>query len=936
MPYFDHYIGPHAKEHHSSPTPKGTISSCPAILGRSVDDTSSDDSVHILDRSCDSRSSDTSQTFISANRHNRTAQYILPNISPGSSLPLRALYTLPQGPDCPVSSAATLAVSIPNKMFSFGGKPVHPTGNAANTGRKVTTRDTPPPSPLREPPSTPDSLEPAIDGPPSPERIRAYTEQMKRSSMFGNNSRTNTLSSATSSSRSRESTIAPSEHSSLSRKSSNRSIASSMRDRPESVQILGSLFSRNGRKARRENSAAASRNASPFGLDSSLVEEDQAKEHYGKKTGHRRRNFISGPYNFQHITHTRHDHLPDMSRTSRMELVSEFSAIRAAQAPSHGELKGIKAENLHFENFSSEEVNTLSSEPTPATSPHTSPERPANHRQSSQPPQRSPPRPMAYAKSHDNLRTAPVRPPRSPLSPTCPVALPARTSSRTASVLFDTFDPLATTTIERPHTNGGFRRPAPFALLNMPTPTLDVQQDIAVSPDHQSWPLTAPLSGNFGVELADVQEEEEDVKSKVSRMSTASADLRTCQSVPALRQSLERPETRMSTTLGLSPRDATFPLNAKQSRPKSQFFGDSWESDIDWCYDHEVEADCDYQWDRRSMEGGIPADCGLESSQPQLQLRLQNEERTYRGRFRPSLIVSSALEPPELSPSSLTSPTSADPRTPGHFLKTHIRSPSYASSFKESHGFHLSPSLLIPADFQSEMEQDVIYTDRYNHEAFSGAILDAAPYNLTPDEGESSTSSFLSDFSRGSARSSSSTRISGTASRGSQDSMMLLGRSSGLSQAHRSIGSASSLPDLVPSRRRPVDRDSNNRMSVLLVSDIAPDAGHEGTGVQASVPLPMQIEDEGSTLQDVILRDNVIQRTVQQLKVLDECKILSPVAEAFPIMLAEQRAPIHGRKTSAPDGIPTARTVKGRARASTATAMIGGKKRGSYMLFPQI
>ena len=28
----------------------------------------------------------------------------------------------------------------------------------------------------------------------------------------------------------------------------------------------------------------------------------------------------------------------------------------------------------------------------------------------------------------------------------------------------------------------------------------------------------------------------------------------------------------------------------------------SWEDDIDYCYDHEVEADCDYNWERRSID----------------------------------------------------------------------------------------------------------------------------------------------------------------------------------------------------------------------------------------------------------------------------------------------------------------------------------------------
>jgi hypothetical protein len=145
-------------------------------------------------------------------------------------------------------------------MFGFGGgKSAYPNIYAASTTKKSPKRDNPSSAPKDENVSSPDDLEPAIDGPPSPERIRAYTEQMKRSSIFGNNSRTNTFSSATSSSRSRESTAPPTDNLSLSRRSSNRSNTSSMpsvrSERPESVAIFGSIFSRAGRKGRKENEA---------------------------------------------------------------------------------------------------------------------------------------------------------------------------------------------------------------------------------------------------------------------------------------------------------------------------------------------------------------------------------------------------------------------------------------------------------------------------------------------------------------------------------------------------------------------------------------------------------------------------------------------------------------------------------------------------------
>ncbi|KUJ12721.1 uncharacterized protein LY89DRAFT_191225 [Mollisia scopiformis] len=811
--------------------------------------------------------------------------------------------------------------------------------------KKSSKKDlTPPPSPPTDGNDfVSNSLEPAIDGPPSPERIRAYTEQMKRSSLFGNNSRTNTLSSATSSFRSRESTSGSTDNVSLSRKSSGRSSnASSMpsirSERPESVQIFGSIFSRSGRKSRREHNASSLRTSgSSTTLDESVIEEESAKEHYyGKRSVSRRRHLISGPYNFQHVTHTRQDHLPNLERTSRMDLVSEFSAIRASQAPTHGELKGIRAEDLHFENFSSE---ALALTPTEELSPNSStrPRHRAVLRKSVNQLQRT----MPYAKSHDELRIAPPRPPRSPLSPECPVALPARTSSRTASVLFDTFDPLASTTIERPYTNGGFRRPAPFHLPIPPPPSWDERKEdfsnrplshAVTTPGDEAWPLTASPSGNFGVELTDVQEEDEDVLSRRSRFSTASAELRMSQSVPALRRkSVEQANDKQEMASSTTPLpEATSSSHELQQAPAFQFTTDSWESDIDWCYEHEVEADCNYDWDRCSaVEANAAGESVSTTSQPALQLRLQNEERTYHGRFRPSLLVPSPSDLPELSPVSIMS-TPSDPRTPNFLRPAHVRSPSHASSFKETHGFTLSPTLLIPSDFQSQMDQDSIYNEHFGNDSTSGTIFAPEPFehSVSPvDEGASSTASFRSsDFSRGSARSSSSTRVSAN-SRGSQDSMILLARAASLSQEHRSIGSASSLPDLIRSSHRP-EVDVSSSIAALTISNdegVAPAI----TSLQHRRNKSLAMEN-GRRMGETHAAPTPAMLTIEKTDLVEPSSALSPVAE-FPAMPKEAvvRPLVHGRKTSAPVVSPSVKAFKGRARAKTSAT------RGSYVLFPQ-
>ncbi|TVY47317.1 hypothetical protein LOCC1_G002953 [Lachnellula occidentalis] len=833
-------------------------------------------------------------------------------------------------------------------MFSLtsSGRAAAPTAYSVNTTKSHSKNNS-------SATSFEDSLEPAIDGPPSPERIRAYTEQMKRSSIFGNHSRTNTLSSGASSFRSRESAYASTEN--LSRKSSTRSNISGMtspRERPESR--IGSLFSRSGRRSRRDNSL--SNLAPPFTFAEGISEEESAAVHY-HGTGYRSRSgtlhnsppltqegrrwpSISEPFNFQHVTHTRQDHLPDLARSSRMELFSEFSAIRASQTPKHGELKEIKVQDLHFDNFSSEALSTPLEE-----TPNTSPQGQRQHgvtRKSLSPPHR----PVPLAKSHDNLRVAPPRPPRSPLSPTCPMALPPRTSSRTASVLFDTFDPVNNSSIERPRTAGPFQRPAPFD-----HPLIFEQQEhesyhetshALTSPGDDAWPLTAPLAGKCGMELTDVKEEEEETMSRRRRTSRASAELRASRSVPSLLSKTyeQGQDTRTSTVLlpGLSNRASA--LRISPLSPGFRFDQD-WEKDIDYCYENEIEADCDYQW---VEEQNATVEAPSITPQPPMDLHLEDDTRSiYHGRFRPSLIVPSAYEIPELSPMSNISAVSSDPTSPSAFLQPNPVRSSYASSFKESHGFNLSPSLLIPTDFRSQMEQESLYGDQYgtNHSTSAAVFAQQEPYcHSTPsDETSSSIVSYRSsNFSRGSARSSSSTRFSACNSRTSKDSAILLGQTT-MNETHRSIGSASSLPDLVPSavwrlEKKPDTEDLGYNMAAPnQIEDLVSDF------------VPTQHRRYRSLVPEAGVRENISQYPTQippaaRSELVDENSTLSPVAESFidTTKQGKTNEQVHGRKVSAPVVSHSARE-KGRARASTSSfagSTAGGKKKAGYMLFPQV
>ncbi|RDW84469.1 hypothetical protein BP6252_02059 [Coleophoma cylindrospora] len=835
-------------------------------------------------------------------------------------------------------------------MFGFSKSPGIPTSHFQNS---KLTRDSVPVSQLSEPYITStESFEAAIDGPPSPERIRAYTEQMRRSSIFGNNSRTQTLSSGSSSFRSGESTGNSTDNlSSLSRKSSVRSNASSMysAEKPEGSQSLGkAIFSRTARKLRRESAGTNE-------IGKMKEEEASARErYYGKASTSRPgtagsmytkgRPRISSPTNFQHVTHTRQEHLPNLARSSRNELASEFTAIRASQVPTRGELKGILAEDLHFQNFSSEMVNDDSSRAHRA-----SPERPYNtYRESAI----LPPQPFR-TKSHDMLRQAPPRPPRSPLYPQ---DLPTRTSSRIASTVIDEFNLFPPQSVERPQTSGGYPR-LDNTVLETPQSPIWSEQDsyfdrpvshAVTTPGDEAWPLKSSNLESPVQILENVPEEDESVAAK--RRSGNNGELRFSQSVPALRLLNrevieERPDTGMSTTSGKafgrvipdaepSPKSPTFRTNHA-----------SWEDDIDYCYEHEAEADCDYQWDRHSLEATRPSQVVSPEISPKSRstIQIQDSERAYHGRFRPSLLVPSKYEVPELSPLSQISLSESDPRTPSGLRPAHLRSPSQASSFKESHGFSLSPSLLIPADFGAAMDQDHLYDelDRAHAQDYSSSatIFSRDSYGNNPaspiDESISSTASYRSSaFSRESARSSSCTRISAR-SHTSQESLLLLNAGT-VSQAHRSIGSASSIPDLIPSGPR--NRASNISLTMGGVPSTANLAESEETApgvVILGTPIA-QPRRKNSLLAEQVLRKAALDTL---LPPTNEGESLSPVAESFPSFPRASGATdkIHGRKVSAPIMSPTVKEFKGRARASTATMSVNGKPktRGSnYMLFP--
>ncbi|KAK4242598.1 hypothetical protein C8A03DRAFT_40096 [Achaetomium macrosporum] len=582
-------------------------------------------------------------------------------------------------------------------------------------------------------------LDPAIDGPPSPESIRELSQQARRASIQDKHHSHQTSSSGSSSLRS----LTPADHPTpwefepgpLSRKSSGRSTSSSMpsRDRPDSVQIFGkTIFSRRG-KMRRESGAQSS-SSSMYSTDavadaplpppqvSAQSRESTIPALFGLRRGSKqeqaaetqRRLNISGPYNFQHVAHTQKDHVADLQR-----------ANQAADA----------TPGMHFAAFSSESLamneeedimtafpqlqQTTSLTRTPSVIKKTSTSR----------------RVLNRSQSQEQLGRGipPPRPPRSPVDQSGlghPIP-PPRGSSR-MSLRHERFD-----SADRPPTSISFRTPqyadpgSPPATSYgyAPAPDMNVIPEdafynVAGQTDDANWPLPCPSSSASECTLPGVPEEDETaVTTRKARASVASnSSLRGSQSVPMLRAlSIRQTDDSVRRTSDASDTLGRFDLLAAQqdlqkalmeSSRSEALTREAWEDDIDYCYEHEAEADCDYEWGRSSLETSRDGDTATP---------VDDQGRGIGScEASPAMLTPGQFDVPDLSPvSQLSSATTQEAITPtvvnnpkaSNFSLPrvesknllHVRKPSDASSFKESHGFTLSPSLLIPQDYQQQM-----------------------------------------------------------------------------------------------------------------------------------------------------------------------------------------------------------------------------------------
>jgi hypothetical protein len=247
------------------------------------------------------------------------------------------------------------------------------------------------------------------------------------------------------------------------------------------------------------------------------------------------------------------------------------------------------------------------------------------------------------------------------------------------------------------------------------------------------------------------------------------------------RTSTTRPVSQGSDTLGSSDlvrRESIRKSYTKRHESNTwQAPEESWEDSIDYIYEHALEADCDFEWDRASDVAELDQCSGnnyqtsaqhtqkpLVTLQPAYESTLLHQKRD----FRVSLLVPSV---PDLVPTSATSVS-----TMGTGLTTPCSS-FHGHSVGDAGGFMISPSLLVPQEYKEDPEDS--YEDLLN------SYEDSERHFPMLDPRYSGTSSARSR-------------------RSSYDSSLMSSAiSSGMwsSPVRRSASSTGSVPDLVPSRR---------------------------------------------------------------------------------------------------------------------------------------
>ncbi|KAF2750103.1 hypothetical protein M011DRAFT_474582 [Sporormia fimetaria CBS 119925] len=613
------------------------------------------------------------------------------------------------------------------------------------------------------------------------------------------------------------------------------------------------LFSRNkkGRKKSGAQSPSLAQHTIEEGSDSHhnsvLRKSKKVNDRPESSLGHLRHR-ISSPFDFQHVTHTDREQFTSLGHASGNDTVAGFSGVPSSQAPRR-DFHGIKADDVMFNNnLSSDNLFSPSSRSTSALGTTWLPGLDAEDHQagdhSIEPSRQSMGRTVRGTRSVESFSRPGIHPrahwnTQGSLGDTEDLdgdanairRVPVRSRANRNSGLWDRYAPfsspplettLETITDESDYFGHAVTTPDDTAVPMTPTysPSLE---DVAEEPDRfidprpaPSPPTRMPRSPRSPLYESLAAYAQDQPSAQTSFYPTYDSHT---QYVPK-----PRPVSQLSDTLG----SATIPRRFSARRTSTtrrqsntwRAMDDSWEDDVDFIYEHALEAECDLDWEHSSAAdngGGASGRTTAQETQrpntaPSLHSPSQSvasEEMSpyrggfYRGNFRPSLLVPSTSSIPELESRSAVSASTADTgvQTPLEILTSTASRPNV---FTEGEGFVLTPSLLIPTEYKLDARDD-LYNDLLAD--YEGSDRHVPIF----DSSRSGVSSTRSSHVRSSKRSS------------YDSSLMSSGQLSGIwsSPVRRSASSSGSLPELVPSRRslkehKPtVDRLSEQMASMM-------------------------------------------------------------------------------------------------------------------------
>ncbi|KAF7717831.1 Uncharacterized protein PECH_000079 [Penicillium ucsense] len=638
-----------------------------------------------------------------------------------------------------------------------------------------------------DPPSTRSSNDPPEHASHFRSRSTAVVPSSKRLSVFGGRSRSNTTTSTASRRSPSSSMMSSVEHADA----HDERAPSALGMRPDrSERSSRSLLSRGSRILRRQGSKIT--------IAATLDEEDEPRterpsRHRGRQADHHERlkSIISDPFDFHHLTHTSPSQFQLLDQARENDLVTEFSVIRASQRPEAG-LKGIRAQDLSFRNFSTDDLAALgtattANEPAPQSPPASptasvsmSPNRGGRLQRESrtfenfsrpvpryprQCPTTPPPPMVPEVPAEENIEPAPRAIDEIlglGMAPTYPEYITEHSPCHIqfGPVFHDTFDntrkPFSSNQQELeevPEEDEGTRM---WESPESSTHTAHSRSTSHVSPGtvepHRMGRLAAPAAP-LSIYVA------EDLSRKFSEALSS----------PTLPQTvpMHSPNEEIAAADADSP-SPVVPLGPDFSYADDLSY-DSWDADIDYCYEHAAESTSDFDWTRTSIE----------ESRPQINVAGASAPwgfpapRKLSRHLEPSPLSTSTLATPDLDRASTRSsqppPSASTPST--DYDRGYIHEPAGY--------FHpVAPSIL-----SKQLNHDAMYEDY-----LSGA---------DPDADSSSDRHFpfpLAGLHNASPRSS----FSPISKCNSQESLML-SRAASVVRKHRSSVSTTSVPELVHS-----------------------------------------------------------------------------------------------------------------------------------------